>query len=50
MHAYRLNEMLQTQLDGQGRLANTTVSQHHQFVQHHSARHDGRKLVVEQPS
>lgn len=32
--------MLQTQLNGEGRLSHATVSQHHQLVQHHSTCHD----------
>jgi len=31
--------MLQSQLYGQSRLPNTSVSQHHQLVQHHLTRH-----------
>lgn len=37
-----LDEVLQTQLDGQSRLSHTAVSQHDELVQHHAARHDGR--------
>jgi hypothetical protein len=32
--------MLQGQLYRQGRLSNTSITKHHQLVQHHLARHD----------
>ena len=37
-----LDKVLQAQLDRQGRLSHTAVSQDHKLVQHHSTRHDGR--------
>lgn len=40
--------MLQTQLNGEGRLAYTTVTENDKLVQDHSARHDGRLGAVEE--
>jgi hypothetical protein len=39
---YSFNKMLQTELDSQCRLSNSTISQYHQLVQHHSSRHRER--------
>ena len=39
---YRLDKVLQRELDGQGSLAHAAVAENHQFVQHHLARHGGR--------
>lgn len=41
---HSLDKVLKTQLDGQCRLAYAAITQHHQLVQHHSSRHDGRSL------
>ena len=40
---YRLDKVLQRELDGQGSLAHAAVAENHQFVQHHLARHGGRR-------
>lgn len=37
--AYRLDEMLEGQLYSQCRLSYTSITKHHQLVQHHLSRH-----------
>lgn len=37
---HSLDKVLQTQLDGQGRLADAAIAQDHELVQHHATCHD----------
>ncbi len=45
---YSLDKVLETELNGEGCLAYTTVTEDNELVQHHSARHDGRLGEVEE--